>query len=55
MTDVLARGKLFPEVLVTEMMNLAKGKSSLAKLSSSQPVAFNGTRAVSYTHLHLRL
>ena len=49
MTDVLAKKMLFPEILVTEMMNLAKGKSSLSKLSASKPIPFNGTREFIFT------
>lgn len=33
---------LFPSVLIPEVLSAVKGKSSLAKLSSSQPIPFNG-------------
>ncbi len=49
MSDVLTKGNLFPEVLVTEMMNLVSGKSSLAKLSKSKPVPFNGMREFTFS------
>ena len=46
MADVLSttvNGKqLFPEELVTKMMNTVKGRSSLAKLSAAEPVPFSG-------------
>jgi len=49
MSDVLTKVNLFPEVLVTEMMNLVSGKSSLAKLSKSKPVPFNGMREFTFS------
>lgn len=49
MADVLSKGNLFPEVLVTEMMNLVKGKSSLAVLSTQQPIPFNGMKEFTFT------
>lgn len=49
MSDVLTKGNLFPEVLVTEMMSLVSGKSSLAKLSKSKPVPFNGMREFTFS------
>ena len=41
---VLERGKLFPEVLVNDLMNKVKGKSSLAILSKQTPISFNGNK-----------
>lgn len=42
MANVLSRGSLFPPELTNEVINLARGKSSLARLSSSRPIPFNG-------------
>lgn len=47
MANVLSRGALFPPELTSEMFNMVSGKSSLAALSSSKPVPFNG--ATSFT------
>lgn len=51
MADVLTRGdKLFlPSLVVDSMLQLTKGKSSLAKLSGQSPIAFNGTREFTFT------
>lgn len=49
MADVLTRGNLFPATLVTEMVNLVKGKSSLAALSSAKPLPFNGSKEFTFT------
>lgn len=40
---VLEKGTKFPAVLTKELFSKVKGHSSLAKLSNSVPVAFNGT------------
>lgn len=42
MANVLSRGSLFPKELTGEMFNLVRGKSSLAKLSGAEPIAFDG-------------
>lgn len=44
MANVTQMGTLFPEDLVKGMFNTVKGKSSLAKLSGQEPVAFNGNK-----------
>lgn len=49
MSDVLSRGNLFPEVLVTEMINKVRGKSSLAALCASRPIPFNGMKEFTFT------
>lgn len=36
------KSTLFPATLVTEMFNKVKGKSSIARLVSSEPIPFNG-------------
>lgn len=40
--STLSKGALFPAELTSEMFNLVQGKSSLAKLSGSKPIPFNG-------------
>ena len=40
--DTLSKGSLFPEELVTDLFSKVKGHSSLAKLSTSEPIPFNG-------------
>ena len=42
MGSTLSKGSLFPATLATEMVNLVRGKSSLARLSASEPLPFNG-------------
>lgn len=42
MANVLQKGNLFPEELVKGMINQVKGKSVLANLTGSTPIAFNG-------------
>lgn len=42
MANTLNKGILFPAELTNEMINLVKGKSSLAKMSSAEPIPFNG-------------
>ena len=40
--SVLSKSTLFPKELTSEMFSLVEGKSSLAKLSGSKPIPFNG-------------
>lgn len=49
MADVLTRGNLFPETLVTEMINQVKGKSALANLCAATPIPFNGMKEFTFT------
>ena len=49
MADILSKGSLFPETLVTEVVNKVKGKSSLARLSNAMPLAFNGNRLFTFS------
>ena len=44
MAEVLSKGQLFPEQLVTDVFSAVQGKSSLAKLSQQIPIAFNGNQ-----------
>lgn len=46
---VLERGTLFDPVLVTDLVNKVKGKSSLAMLSQQQPIPFNGQKEFVFT------
>lgn len=49
MGDILSKGSLFPEQLVSEVVDKVKGKSSLAVLSKSVPLAFNGNKIFTFT------
>ena len=49
MPDVLTRGNLFPETLVTEMINQVKGKSALANLCAATPIRFSGLEEFTFT------
>lgn len=49
MADVLSRGNLFDPVLVTDLINKVKGKSSLAVLSAQKPIPFNGSKEFTFT------
>lgn len=42
MGDILTRGTLLPPVVTDNLFSKVKGKSSLAKLSASEPIPFNG-------------
>lgn len=46
---VLERGTLFDPVLVADLVNKVKGKSSLARLSQQQPIPFNGQKEFVFT------
>ena len=41
-TAIFNKGSLFPEKLVTELLNQVRGKSALAQLSQQKPIPFNG-------------
>ena len=49
MGDVLTRGTLLPESVTNRLFNLVRGKSSLARLSASEPIPFNGERVFTFT------
>ena len=42
MGSILSKGSLFPPELTNELINLVRGKSSLARLSGAKPIPFNG-------------
>lgn len=44
----LNKSTLFPAQLTGELLNLVRGKSSLAKLSGQAPIAFNGTEIFTF-------
>lgn len=48
MSDILSRGNLFPAESTKEMISLVMGKSSLAKLAKTTPIAFNGTTVYTF-------
>ena len=43
------KGTLFPPVLIPELVDLVKGKSSLAQMTQQTPIAFNGNREFTFT------
>lgn len=49
MSTELSKGNLFDPVLVTDLINKVKGKSSLAVLSAQNPVPFNGQKEFTFT------
>lgn len=49
MATELSRGSLFDPVLVTDLLNKVKGKSSLAVLSAQTPIPFNGRKEFTFT------
>lgn len=49
MGNTLTKGTLFPVEQTNDMISLVKGKSSLAKLSASEPVPFNGKEIFTFT------
>ena len=46
--NILSKGSLFPEQLTSEMINMVRGKSSLAKLSGAAPIPFNGEKVFTF-------
>lgn len=46
---VLEKGTLFDPVLVTDLVDKVRGKSSLARLSQQQPIPFNGQKEFTFT------
>lgn len=49
MATELSKGNLFDPVLVTDLFNKVKGKSSLAVLSAQTPIPFNGRKEFTFT------
>ena len=42
MSSILSKGIMFTPELTNQLVDLVRGKSSLARLSQSQPIPFNG-------------
>ncbi len=42
MGNIITKGNLFPPALTNQLIDTVRGKSSLARLSQSQPLPFNG-------------
>lgn len=49
MGSTLSKSTYFPPELTNEMINLVKGKSSLAKLSGANPIPFNGATLFTFS------
>lgn len=49
MGDILTRGTLLPPVVTNELFSKVKGKSSLARLSGSEPIPFNGETVFTFS------
>ena len=49
MGDILTRGNLMPPVVTNQLFNLVRGKSSLARLSGSEPIPFNGETVFTFS------
>lgn len=49
MATELSKGNLFDPVLVKDLINKVKGKSSLAVLSAQTPIPFNGRKEFTFT------
>lgn len=49
MATELSKGNLFDPVLVKDLVNKVKGKSSLAVLSAQTPIPFNGRKEFTFT------
>lgn len=47
-TSVLENNGMFPETLVTDLVNKVKGTSALSQLSASRPVPFNGLKQFTF-------
>ena len=49
MAEVLSKGTLFPEELVSDLYNKVKGKSSTAALHAQEPISFNGNEIMTFS------
>lgn len=49
MAEVLSKGTLFPEELVSDLYNKVKGKSSVAKLHAAEPIPFVGAEIMTFS------
>ena len=48
MGATISKGTLFPVELTNKLFNMVRGKSSLARLSQSEPIPFNGERVFTF-------
>jgi HK97 family phage major capsid protein len=49
MGEILTRGTLLPPEVTNELFNKVRGKSSVARLSASQPIPFNGEKVFTFS------
>jgi HK97 family phage major capsid protein len=49
MAEVLSKGTLFSQELVTDLFSKVKGKSSMAALSGQEPIPFNGNEVMTFS------
>lgn len=49
MANVISKGQLYPEVAANELINLVRGKSSLARLAGTRMIPFNGYKEYVFT------
>ena len=49
MSDIIARGTLLPPEVTNKLFNTVRGKSSLARLSESEPIPFNGETVFTFS------
>ena len=49
MGNTISRGELMPAEVTNEMFNKVRGKSSLAELSASEPIPFNGKSVFTFS------
>lgn len=49
MGNTISRGELMPAEVTSEMFNKVRGKSSLAELSASEPIPFNGKSVFTFS------
>ena len=49
MAEVMKKGELFAPEIVTDLFNKVAGKSTLAKLSGTMPIAFNGAEIFTFS------
>lgn len=49
MSNILTKGSLFPEELLKDFVQQTIGASAIAKLCSSNPIPFNGTKEFTFT------
>ena len=49
MSDIITRGTLLPPEVTSKLFNTVRGKSSLARLSESEPIPFNGETVFTFS------